>query len=58
MPHMDYAIHGQISNHQKMVQKAARNPVRLEVRDFGTAFQLPASKQPPEHFETAYSGNK
>ena len=31
----------------KEVQKTARNPFRLEVRDFVTAFQPPAIKQSP-----------
>ena len=47
VPHIDYAIHQQISGYQKNVQKTARNPFRLGVQNFGTASQLIASKRPP-----------
>ena len=47
VPRIDYAIHQQISGYQKRVQKTARNPFRLGVRNFGTVSQLTASKQPP-----------
>ena len=47
VPRIDYAIHQQISGYQKRVQKTARNPFRLGVRNFGTVSQLTASKQLP-----------
>ena len=46
-PHIAYAIHQQISGYQKKVQKTAKNLFRLELRYFGTALKLTASKQPP-----------
>ena len=44
--HIDYAIHQQISGCLKKAQKMGRNPFHLEVRNFGTASQPTASKQP------------
>ena len=47
VPHIGYGIHEQTSGYQKKAQKTARNAFRLGVRNFGTASQLTANKQPP-----------